>query len=224
MLSTFSKKRKMSTEDFCQEFYDSYIFETVIDGMDMGSVWWEGVHQSVTSEDPSFGEIDQATFRREMMSLHLELFSLAWAHYFKREKYTLRQMVFTKRYLEQNSRQEFWESLLPYNVAIGECSTDIATGERARRAIAVGTNSMKINLFSKWVDIGVDPECAARVANRIGSEISWSKGVSCRKLADALLERLDCEVNLGGRLALRAVISGLYNGAKESQKSVKIEV
>jgi hypothetical protein len=217
-----SRRRKVVTEEFCRDFYDSQIFHAIIAGTDVGAAFWEAVLKSVKEADPSFAADDLALFRREMTALRVELFGLAWVHHVKRDKYKLREIVFTKSYLDDNKQSEIWDAMADYNQAIAASGIEIATGERARRANITFLNKLRFDLFKKWVKAGVDPACAAHVANLVGTDVAWSSGITQPMLADTLVQRLGWQLNLEGRRRLATVASGLYQGAKDSIKSVHV--
>lgn len=108
-----------------------------------------------------------------------------------------------------------------YNQAIAGSSFATATEERARRANITFLNELRWRLCNKWFEAGVEPHCAARVANRLGTEVAWSAGITPPMLIDTLVQRLRCELNSEGRFRLEAAAFGLYNGAKEAIKSVR---
>lgn len=218
-----SRKPKVGIEEFCREFYDSQIFHPIIAGTDVGAAWRETVLKSVTEADNSFAAISPVLFQREYTALRVELFGLALTHHLKRDEHTLPETIFTKIYLEQNGQLEIWDAMLEYNQAIARSAAEIATGKRARRATMGFINELRFGLGKKWIKAGVDVECAARVLNRIGTEVSWSKGITLQMLVDVLLRRLGCQLNSEGIFRLQAVLYGLYNGAKEAVKSANLQ-
>ncbi len=224
-MGLFSRKPKVGIEQFCREFYDSQIFHPIIADTDVGSVFFETVFNSVVEADHSFARVKRATFDREMTALRMELFGLAWCHRFKREEFTIPQSLFTKRYLEENGKLEIWDTMGEYNQAIAISSDEIVTGER-RRAWVVSMNKLRSDLFDKWVEAGVDPKCVARALNRIGSDESWKKGTTLRRLTARLAARLRCRKDLESEafFRLEAVIFGLYEGAEKAIKSVNLQV
>lgn len=218
-----TRKPKVALEDFCRQFYDSQIFHPVIAGTDVGSVFWETVSTSLTEADSSFATMDIGAFQREMKALRVELFGLAWDHLLKRDKYTLPHTVFTKSYLEEKKEAGTWDAMGAYNQVIARSSIEIAAGERSRRGWITFMNKLRSDLFVKWHKAGVDPQCAAHVANRLGTDVSWHKGITLELLTDTALERLDCQLNQEARFRLQAVIYGLYEGAKEAINSVNVQ-
>ncbi|MFC2014699.1 hypothetical protein ACFLUP_01755 [Chloroflexota bacterium] len=176
--------------------------------------------------DASFAVVDIEVFKLEMTALRLELFGLAWIHQLKKDKYVLPEIFFTKNYLEQNKQQEIWNIMGEYNQAIARSGADIASGERMRRGWVSFINTLRIELFKKWVEAGVDEKCAARVSNRTGTDVAWSKQITLNYLTARLADRLGCDINTDHEalFKLQAVILGLYNGATEAIKSVNLQV
>lgn len=225
-MGPFSRKPKVGVEEFCRKFYDSYVFQPIIAGKDLGFAYCEQVVKSVAEVEPSFACVDLATFQKEIAALHVELFGLAWIHQLKGDKYTLPQTVFTKRYLEENGHLETWETMVDYNKTIARSGTEIApAGERGQRAWFTFLNKLRADLFDKWQKAGVEGHCAARVANRTGTDVAWEKGITVRMLTDTLLQRTGMmTLTAAGRDNLQSVLRGLYAGAKESIRSVDLQV
>ena len=81
---------------------------------------------------------------------------------------------------------------------------------------------MRAGLFDRWVEQGHDPEAIARVANRLGSEVSSKAGVTLGLVAIRLARRLSVEVSNPSWERLAAVAHGFYQGAKEGLEGVKL--
>jgi len=225
-LGLLKRKPKISIEEFCREFYDSQIFQPIIAGEDVGSVFCDAVFNSVSEADPSFATVDRTVFRQEMTALRMELFSLAWVHHFKQGKYTLPQTDFTKSYLEKKGRLDIWNSILDYNQAVAHSSVITATEEQENTSWITYINSLRAGLLNKWVETGIDKECAVCVANRMGTENSCKKGITLQVLNTRLADRLGCDVSLSfeALFRLEAVILGLYHVATESIKSANLNL
>ena len=227
-----SRKPKISVEDFCQQFYDSEVFHATIAGTDAWSSFLEIAFKSVSEADQSFAVIDKTVFQREMTGIRLELFGLAWGHKLKKEKFTIPQSLFTKRYLEENEGLQIWDIMGEYNKAIAESSIEIASGERSRRGWITFMNVMRSEIFKKWAKANVaninamtqaekdQLTCVARAINRLGTEVAWEKGITTQYLTARLADRLGCNENLNSEALFRlaALIHGLYEGAMEAIK------
>lgn len=225
-MGLFSRKRKTSIEDFCQDFYDSFFYGP-IKGIDAVSVLFDTAFGQVAAVDRAFATVDRDLFRQEMTSLRIELFGLALMHYFKGKKleYCLREISFTKKYLESVGKTEIWDIMVFYNKTIARSGHEIATGERERRAWTVSLNEFKLDLCEKFrKETEFDPECIARVMNRFGTDVAWEKKITLELLTalcasrSACISRLDPEALF--RLSLP--IYGMYNGAMDGIKSVGV--
>ena len=242
-MGLFSRKPKISIEEFCREFYDTQIFHPIIAEIDVWSAFLETVSKSVSEADQSFAAIDLTLFRKEMTALRMELFGLAWMHKFKREEYTIPQSLFTKRYLEENGRLDIWDIMGEYNQAIAQSSVMTATGEqmggRLGRARIVSLNKLRTDLFMKWAEANLRDsksttkeeqqdraDCAAHALNRIGADIRRADCVAVKLLAARLAVRLRCRKDLESEALFRleTVIFGFYKGAEEYLKSVNLQV
>jgi hypothetical protein len=58
------------------------------------------------------------------------------------------------------------------------------------------------------------------VANLVGTDAAWKSGVTQPFVIHVLVKRLGLQLNEEGRRRLATVASGLYQGAKDSIKSV----
>lgn len=237
-MGLLNRKPKTSIEEFCQQFYDSVVFHPIIAGEDFNKVWWGTVFDSVAEADHSFASIDPTLFRQEMTALRIELFGLAWMHHLEQENCSLREILFTKSYLEQKGQLEIWDIMSEYNKAIAHATElpskepiqrdfmPLANEKVIREASITFIRNLRTDLLEKWSETGVDRDCAARVANRLSTSGSWSKGIAVQMLTARLADRLGCDINLNSEALFRlsALVYGLYNGAKEAFKSVNLQV
>ena len=136
------------------------------------------------------------------------------------------EIVFTKSHLEQNQQTEIWNVMGEYNQAIAHSSTDIDNSERKQRERITFINQLRVKLFDKWVESGLEPKCAAHVLNRMGTDVAWDKKVTLKHLTARCADRLQCQIRLDSEALFRisAVIWGLYNGAKEAIQSINLQV
>ncbi|MBM3143186.1 MAG: zinc ribbon domain-containing protein [Chloroflexi bacterium] len=221
-------KSKSSIEGFCRQFYDSQIFNPIVGGINLTENYYETVFKTIAEVDHSFVRVDRTLFCREMTALRLELFCFAWGQKFKKDELAIPQIVFTKRYLEQTGRGNIWDDMAKYNHVIARSATLTASGEQVGGRIGRGwvadVNKMRMDLFSKWVDTGVDPQCVAHRGNHVGADIKRADCIAVKLLAANLAERLRCDVNLTTEATLRlgAVTYGFYNGALEALKNVRL--
>jgi hypothetical protein len=223
-MGLFSRKQRVQLEEFCCEFYDKNILTPVIGSVDLDENYFQAVKVSIADVDGKFAAIDSELFRAEMTFIRFEVFSLAWLHQLG-DKHAAAQSAFTKRYLESRNRADIWDALEPYNQAIARSSTLGQTAETASgRAYLAFTNSMRAQLFDEWHKRGFEPEAVTRAANRLATDVAWKQGLTAGFLMSTLCQRLSCEANDEGQFRLVAVIRGLYDGAQEALKRVRIEV
>ena len=221
-MSLFSKKRKASTEEFCKEFYDQYVFAPEISGSDPWQLFCETNYRLIAEADPSFRRTDLTLFMSELRAVRLEIFSLAWQHYLK-DKYAPSQSHFTKHYLEVLSDEDIWSSMETYNQAIAR-STDGGhdPSTRSGRAHRVMMNELRMGKFKEWQNMGYDPVVVARAANRLGSGPAWKSRRVHTYISFALTDQLQCEITEEARYGIIATIQGFYDGSSESLRTVKI--
>jgi hypothetical protein len=217
----------MSIEELCQQFYDSEIFHPTISGRDVWSSFLTTVLDSVAEPDRSFSAIDAAAFEQEMTALRIELFGLAWMHHWREERLLLPEITFTKRYLELNRKPEIWHAMLDYNRAIARSQDAIPQGPHrftVQEAYITFRNRLRSEFLAKSMKARVDPEYAARAANRISTDATWSDSPGIEMLAATLMQRLGYQPNSEGCFRLEAAISGLYKSARKYIKAASAQV
>jgi len=221
-MGLFSRKRKVSTEEFCTEFYDKSIFSPDLDGVDPWEVFCETSYKSIAEADPTFGQVDISALISELRALRLEVFGIAWLHHVN-DKFAPDQSEFTKLYLEKHGLADIWESMENYNQATARSAKGgNDPNSRRGRGYITYLNQFRLILFEKWVKLGYDPKAVARASNRLGSETPWKSTRVHTYLAFALTDKLDCKVNDEAIFRISAIIQGFYEGASESIKEVKI--
>jgi len=218
----FSRKTKADAGQFSKDFYDRSVFGPDPIGGDFAERFAESTRRLISETDPSFEAISLPELKEELRALRLEMIGTAWTHE-SRPEAALAVSEFTKRYLSGIGRADLWEAMTDYNKAVAESTThgaDPQTGSGRARIVFV--NTTRANLFDGWVTQGRDPEAAARVANRAGSETSWKAGTTQLFLAVRITRRLGIEGSdaIWGRLA--AVAYGFYQGAKEALEGVQL--
>lgn len=226
-MSLLGGKPKVGIDEFCQQFYDTQVFNPIIGGVNLTEDY-ETEFQYIVGADGSFATVDRALFHREMTALRLELFCFAWGQKFKKDKLTIPQIVFTKRYLKENERNDIWDAMAEYNHVIARSATLTASGEqmggRTGRARITYVNQMRMNLFAEWAEAGVDTLCAVHLGNHIGADIKRADCLAVKLLAARLAERLGCDINLNAEALfwLGTVAFGFYDGATEAIKGVRL--
>jgi hypothetical protein len=212
----------VSIEDFCRNFYDSSIFQPNINGR------FDTCFDDIVGAERSFATTDRSLFYREMTSISMELFGLAWTHYFKRQEYLLKEIDFTKKYLELNGHNEIWDVMFAYNKIIADSAADAVKkcSERMQRAQVVFHDTVVLDLWKVYEKKGIDPSCAARVLNRMLTEVAWDNKITLSYLAVGCAERLGYNANLvpEALLSISVPILGAYNDAKQAIRSVKVRL
>jgi hypothetical protein len=223
IMGLFSRKQRVQLDAFCRDFFDRNLLNPEIAGVDVGRVYAETVRRSVSEADTNFGEVDCSQLHAEMTLIRFEMFGLAWIHQFG-DKHAAAQSAYTKTYLEERDQADVWEGLTPYNQAIARSSTMGQTSDTPKgRAYLTFINTMRADLFDAWHKQGIEADAVARAANRIATDVAWEKGVTAAFVMLTLCDRLGCQLNDEGQFRLVAVIRGLYDGARETMKQVKID-
>ena len=221
-MGLFSRKQRVRLEDFCRSFYDRSIL-----GGEVSEVYFQNVaFQHVAAADARFAAVDSKRFRAEMMSIHLEVFGLAWVHQLG-HKHAAEQSYWTQLYLESRNRADVWDAMEPYSQAVarsGGLYAKRGQSVRFQRARVVGHNLRVCDFYDHWVKQGFKPDAA--LAKAVGRALSpngaWKQGLTSRLLVLALCERLGCEVNGEALFRLELVIRGLYDGARQALKAIKV--
>jgi len=148
-MSLFTKKRRLSVEEFCRSFYDSSIFHRIVNSVDETEALWDEMRAQLTEVDPSLAQVDRMKFHHEMTALRLELVALAFDHSGFPDDKRIRLATATRAYLDANVHADILSSMGPYNDAVAESALDIATGERRRAARATFLNGYK-RMMDLW--------------------------------------------------------------------------
>jgi hypothetical protein len=229
-MGIFNKTPKVSIEDYCQQFYDNYIFNQTGDGFSdfLGEIEDRAL-RLVLEVDQSFSSVNQGLFYNEMLALVLELFGIAWFQKFIKDKLTIPQSVFTKLYLTGKEKLDIWDIMGAYNHVIAYSSGLNSSGEQMDGRVARGKNTyfnaLKMETFKEWVQKDIDPDCIARVTNRFGADIKRGDSISTRLLAVSLAKRLQCNASPNdlGLSMLSGNIHGLYVGVTGWIKNVRLQ-
>lgn len=228
-MGLFSRKPKVSIEDFSRDFYDGRIFHLAFPNRDVASLSVEAYNQ-VVEADHSFSAVDQAAFQHELTALWIELFGLACQHHLKRHDYALRQVIFTQSYLEQEGRVDIWGTMLDYNEAISVSTQDILERGGVLQAGTRHLTALRWLKGAEWstamMQSGANPQCVSRVMNRLASQDAWRRGYTLWRLKMKLAVRLQWDTSLKseGLLLLGVALLSQYNSAKAAIKSVNLQV
>lgn len=235
-MKSSKSKRKLTTEDICREYYESQIFRPT--GYDEASPakFFTDASIYLIEIDASFKGVDMATFLQEMIPVNIELFGLAWLNHnyelsekIKIPDYVIpEEIVFTKKYLQENGRGDIWERMSFYNDEILKTVADgiimpegwgrfrdipAAIREEDREEIAEEEIKSKImsstEAFSKYI---TDSECINRLAVRL-LYIPCDINRLSQKFSLKLAEQWRCRIKPVGFFALQRVIVGLYQNA-----------
>jgi hypothetical protein len=244
-MGLFSKKPKVSIEEFCQNFYDDNIFNAYVGGDDINLAWWQNAYNSIVEVDKSFKAVDFNKFQDEMTALRMELLGLTWQEKFKSEQYTIPQSFFTRNYLQKINKTQIWDIMQEYNHKIAMSATmteDLKqigeVGGGAGMVKAAELNKSRADMFDRWCDRNIKDinnmtqedeanlNCVARAANRIGVNFKRFDCVTAKALVTRLVVRLDCDayINTEAAFRLSALIFGLHEGAKEAINDVDIQI
>lgn len=221
-LKLLVRKPRVPLEAFCREFYDRYVLAPTVRGLNVGEVYCHSVQESIAEVDSGFATIDSERLLAEMTMVRFEVFGLAWLHQFG-DKRAPDQSAYTKEYLVEKGHEDIWANMEPYNQAIARSSWAGYTSETATgRAYLTFFNTVLADSFDKWFARGFEPDCVARAANRLLAKAAWKKGITPGFVMLTLCNRLGYELNEQGQIRLAATIQGLYDGAREAMRQVKI--
>jgi hypothetical protein len=242
-MGLFSGKPKVSTSDFCQDFYDNRVFKATIAGVDMNDVMFNSFFDSVVKADSSFAVVDKSVFAREITALRLELFALAWKHKFTHDKYQVPQSIFTWKYLVEHGQSVLWDIMGEYNYTIAEAESfdrfGNPIGGRIGRASAVASNSMRMDISKGWMkrvdagEFGSEQtkkdealKAVVRVINRLMADVNRADSILIRRLTTKFAYRLNCPESMSseGIITLGGIVLRLYRGSVEALKDVSLLV
>ena len=233
----FGRKTRVTVEEFCRQFYDSMVFHAIIAGEDFSNLHSDACYKTIVEADKAFECVDRSVFIQEMNAIRLEMFALAWRDKFKKEKYTIPQSIFTRKYLEQDGKLELWDIMGEYNRAVTDSTTMTANGERMGDKQVDKANLARFDMWENWCEANIkdkdnlteeeeiSAKSVARVANRIGADVSRNDCILVKRLGTRLADRLGCSSNLSTQALFRltAVIYGLYQGAIEALKDINLQ-
>ena len=222
-MSFFSKKQKARLDEFCRYFYDKNFLEPVVAGIDMSDTYNELILKNLKEVDITSGVINASNFRKEILTLRFELFSLAWFHQFG-DKSAIANSIFTKLYLTGKAKEELWENAELYNQAIAASATHGCTSSTASgRARLMIVNKGRMDLFNKYYNDNIDAKCVARALNRYGTDSNWKYlSITLGYVVIELCKILNCDLNDEARFQLTAVLKGFYDGVKQNIENIKI--
>lgn len=225
-MGIFCKKKRVSIEDFCRDFYDQNILNSIIRGIDAGKVYFEAVIKNAAEVDRKFSKITTEKLASAMIPLHFELFALAWMHKFV-GKFAIAQSLFTKQYLHEKGRDDIWNGMEYYNKCVDGTTLNWLTSlGKINLSFWYHTRedlTAKNNEEAKKT--GVEDEVVVRVNNRLCSGNAWKQKIILGGLALVLCESLGLnpkELNAEVSFRLVTAIRGLYEGVCQALEKIKI--
>jgi hypothetical protein len=237
-MKSSKSKRKLVTEDICREYYESQLFRPTGNDEVSPSGFFASASIDLESVDDSFKGIDFNTFLKEMITVNIELFGLAWlTHNYdanqelpKPESFFLEEITATKQYLQDTGRGDYWERMGFYNDVIADTVAEQTISEswgrlrdipkairdedyeEVQEKFLIEEAKLLTDMLSKCT---TDSECRDRLVFRflaVPCNISEITVLS-QKLSLKLTERLGCTPKQAGLFALQKVIVGLYSNA-----------
>ena len=221
-MGLFTKKPQITTEEFCSEFYNKYVFSPPIVDRDTWEIYCESVHEQLLNEYPGFSVVDKSDFANQLRALYLEVIGIAWAIHFE-DDITPNQSKCTRLYLLEHNNDYLWEMMEPYNQATAKSvvgGSDSRTSDGLMHITSV--NNQRFKLFENYIKDGVDEVNSARTANRFDCKRAWQEKRIHIYLSFAFTDQLKCEINDNCRFAIMAIIKGFYDGFRHKLKEVNI--
>jgi hypothetical protein len=231
-MSVFSKKHKVSVEDFSREFYDTNILGNtkIVDGFDHIASLVESYRDMLIEVDPAFSKTDSKLFHNLFAALRLEVFALAWMHKFG-DITTFPQSKFTKEYLSDHHKSDIWDAMTPFNLATARSvlagyKDDTPEG-RARIGFIMTLRTGYADAIIKELEQnGIDPntmdETDGRPINRLDSEPAWKSGMTPGYLMLTWGKGLNHKFNEEAQTKAIYMIRGFYDGSYESFDNITL--
>jgi hypothetical protein len=202
------------------------MFHPVIAGQDFKWIYIDTAYDNIVKIDKLFSSVDRNVFRKEMMSMRMEVIGLAFKHNVKDKKNLLNQSLFTRDYLIKNDESELWDIMGDYNQVIAMSSIKGANVNKFADKFGITMiTSVRASLLEeymkKYYEEGMDKRCISYICNREACDIAWGQQVTARHLTYRLADRIGCneEINPDALMAITSVIWGFYQGAKDAIKS-----
>jgi len=229
-MSFFSRKQKISLENFCRDIYDNQFLNPKIGEKEVSDVFPEFFKGEIVKVLPEFENISLQKIKEEIMFLRFELFALAWTHKFVSGKIVVAQSAFTKQYLNEKGKNDIWNGMEPYNKMINSATLHWLTS-LGNMNLSFNYN-MRKDLTAKNIEdakeLGIDiDESIERVNKRLWSEPAWKQKIIIEPLVGTFCDRLGLnpnELNKKAGFRLAVMFIGFYDGAQQSWDKVKITV
>lgn len=188
-----------SIDETNRRYYDEYIFPDDESAIATVEQFAATAKEDICKIDSTFKKADLAHLASELAVLRLEVFALAWLHWFGHES-AIDQRHFTRIYLQDMGRSDLWEHMADYNEAIA----DSVVSEKEKAWVGAITNA-RFRITKEWIAgfggideaksyFGTDWKQVARqvgqVANTVMAEDAWDHNIVQFFLAAALWKRL----------------------------------
>jgi hypothetical protein len=218
----FTKKRRISLAEFCNDFYENVFINPKIGGKAFPEVFAQSILSQLIKVNTGFINVDQEAFLNEILKIRFELFGLAFYYSFGEEK-SIENSIFTKQYLEQRKLNSIWDESVIYNHQIAEGATFglRAKGKDGEMKI-IQINNLRMNLCNKYFEKYVDPQCVARSVNRFWTNEAWKIKYIQYCLTLTLCEKLQVVSNKEAEFCFAEIFTGIFNGAFEVMGNVKL--
>ena len=225
-MGIFSKKAKL--EDVCRDFYDKAYINPKVGAVDASKVFYEVSRKNLIEVDKHFEKITLENITKELQALQFEMFALAWTHKFISGKFLVAQSAFTKRYLHEKGKDDIWENMKDYNDIIDGTTLEwLINQSRMTLGFNYGVREDLTKENTKEAEeLNItDKESIQRANHRLWSGEAWRQKKLHISLVYIFCKHLNLkveELNRDAIIGLGAIIHGMYEGAKESWRNIKI--
>lgn len=228
----FTTKKEVNIEDVCRGFY-----EYLISGEKVEELTKEA-KETIVKIDKAFAVVDLQKLKYEFTIIGFEIFALAWAH--QSEDSLVSQSIFTNKYLNENGKDDIWNGIKNYNLAVQSSDTYGLSDIKYAQSLTDGANfcdKQKKILQESTVALSESVlESVYRSNWRRKSKKAWKSGATIFGISLALCERLgltegddskhfglfgfdNSNINFGinndARFRLSGFINWLYDEAKQ---------
>ena len=219
LTDSLSTEPRATVEGVCYTFYDRQLLSGPDDGLK--EQFFESLEDSIAEADRAFANyVDEEEFRLEITALRLELFGLALTQRvgWRRDDFCRRELVATRRYLQERDELRIWTSMGVYNQAIADAELWL-NPSRLMRGRRLG---LRLGLTDAWQNQGVPDGCLLRYINRHRAGTAWRQGIAVTSLIKAFSERLEFRPNAQGQMRLYALLHVFYDEAAQRLKGLRL--
>ena len=213
-MGIFSNKTRTNMDSYCEGLYDSQLFHSPINGKDCSKVLFDNLFNSFSESEPVFAQVDHSIFEFEIVSLYLELYSLAFFDNFHDFNKAVKHSHFTYQYLKTKNRLDIWNNMSKYASVIAKTPHMLSNGQLNDPNSALGrstttfVNSLRLDLLEdclkkhlidfKNIDVdnvdNIDHKdkefiiCVLRTCNCVAADISSKEQAGARKLTAVFMQ------------------------------------